>query len=231
VTEFRVEVLYGSRARGDADESSDVDVLVLSDHDRDGRVESPVARGCDPAKLAVTHYRWNEFDGMHSYGSLFLHHLRKEGVVTAGTAGGRARYSSMMRRLPSYARSTEDVRSFSLALDDVEDAIAHRDSTPLLELSSLATVFRHSSILGCYAAGSPTFGRHQSVPTFGRLARLPEPIWRDFASLYAYRLAVARNLESPAPASYDLARTWLARARVFVQEVRTWTASTSVSVA
>lgn len=230
MTECRVEVLYGSRARGDADESSDVDVLVLSDHDRDGRLESPVARGCDPAKLAVTRYRWNEFDGMHSYGSLFLHHLHKEGVVTAGSAAGRARYGSMMRRLPKYARSTEDVRNFRLALDDVEDAIAYGDSTALLELSSLATVFRHSSILGCYAARSPTFGRHQSVPTFARLARLPEPVWRDFASLYAYRLAVARNLEPPAPASYDLARMWLARARVFVQEVSAWTASTSASV-
>ena len=68
--------LYGSRARGDAVKDSDVDILVLGSVAED-KVTSVASQFSGPINLS--RYTLAEFAKMASYGSLFLHHIQREG--------------------------------------------------------------------------------------------------------------------------------------------------------
>src|SRR5262245_46459624 len=75
--------LYGSVARGDADELSDTDVLLISDAS-----DHPIPAVQAVAEASVSHYTWGQITSLAEVGSLFLHHLRLEGRVVAGTPAG-----------------------------------------------------------------------------------------------------------------------------------------------
>lgn len=211
-----VEVLYGSCARGDSGADSDIDVLLLG--------QQPLTLGVNTAeglRTAVTAYSWQEFQRMADYGSLFLHHLKQEGRVVGGSATGRARFDRVLSELPAYSRAMLDVSSFEMAIADVEEALSWGDTGLRYELSALATVIRHSSIVGCYLVGSPCFGRYDSVTRFVERTALDAEIAVDFPSLYQFRLAECRDMPAPEP-SMDEATLWVHRARLFVKEVAAW---------
>ena len=64
--------LYGSRSRGDFDDHSDVDVLVVTDP---GNREMTFDLSMYSRTPTVSHYLWNEIERMAEYGSLFLRHV------------------------------------------------------------------------------------------------------------------------------------------------------------
>lgn len=214
-----VVLLYGSAARGDCDEQSDRDLLLLCD---DREATSNVLELAVPF-ASVSHYTWAEFAGMRSYGSLFLHHLDREAreLATDQESAGAARYRALMATLPPYARANRDLISFGLALDDIEDALNAGDTSPAFELGAIATVMRHSSIVGCYLRGSLCFGRYESVRRFCEIAELPSDISSGFPALYEFRMYQARRAVRPtANGTEREARRWLHLARMFLREVQ-----------
>jgi predicted nucleotidyltransferase len=77
----RAVLLYGSHARGDADEISDVDVLIVGERPLIANEIAPLLSEVYSGPLHITHYKWNEFGAMSEYGSLFLHHIAVEAKV------------------------------------------------------------------------------------------------------------------------------------------------------
>jgi hypothetical protein len=210
-----VEVLYGSRARGDDDWASDRDLLILSDH---ASVASPPKPKQTP-DLSVSTYTWSEFRAMGAYGSLFLRHLKDEGRVVRGCRTGIAEYRSIIDALPRYARIQHDIQGFRAALDDVESAITHEDTTPEFELAALGTVARHSAILGCYLTGMTKFGRYSPVTSFCARRGMIGALASDFPVLYAYRMSLARGTPRPPGATYQETACWLRSVQELVEEV------------
>jgi hypothetical protein len=153
--------LFGSTARGDTDELSDVDVLVA------GSLDPSVLQSLDlpQGRLSIVRYEWPELRHMAAYGSLFLHHVRLEGRPLQ-PAGGPA-LTDLLSRLPAYERAERELHSFEAVLADVESAVAG-DHSPPFELAVIATTMRHACILGCYAIGQPTFGRRAAFSVFLR---------------------------------------------------------------
>jgi hypothetical protein len=212
-----VVVLYGSQARGDGDALSDRDLLVVG-----GLLHQP-SQGAK-AGACIVKYSWAEFEAMHEYGSLFLVHLAKEGSVLEGDHESIRRYGHLLQVMPSYTRGGKDLLAFGAAIADSEDALRAGDTSVEFELANIATVVRHCSILGCYLAGQPTFGRYEAVKRLCKIVGAPDQIGRQFPHLYNYRLALARNLSVPAGATIEYAIEWCRRARSLVEKVgNQWT--------
>jgi hypothetical protein len=183
--------LYGSRARGDDDVLSDIDMLYVGD----GGNNIPINEA-DP-RVCVSHYSWSEFEAMHQYGSLFLLHLKMQSRPVRFNLNGFAAYRQLMDTLPPYKRIAKDIESFRLALTDVRTALDSGDTAVEFELGSIATTVRHSSILGCYLLGKPEFGRYAAVETFCKATGLPSRIASEFVHLYQFRMMIARQGEAP----------------------------------
>ncbi len=187
--------LYGSHARSDPDEMSDLDVLiVVSTTWQQVTVENWVRQ--HRSDWCATVYTWDELRGMARYGSLFLHHLRVEGKPLGTPCAQDTRLRKILDATGPYRRAVRDVASFRTTLADTYVSV-HDGGSIHYELSTLATVLRHSAILGCYLQGEPTFGRVAPVEVithrWGLAGTWPAP----FAELYRYRLAAAGRCPNP----------------------------------
>jgi hypothetical protein len=203
--------LYGSHARGEADPLSDRDILRISDQ--------PSTKGNAVTASDASSYTWNEFETMHSYGSLFLLHLSRESLVLESASGGEVRYRNLLATLPKYNRAERDIASFQLAIDDVEQSIQEMDTSPVFELSVLATTIRHASIVGCYLTGDPVFGRYSAVSTFTARRGLDYRIGNEFPLIYQYKMCTARNSLIDQRIAGSESGQWIRWARELIGEV------------
>lgn len=205
--------LYGSTARGDRDNASDVDILVAGNELPD---LTAIAASM-PGHLSVSRYSWEELRQMADYGSLFLHHVRLEGRPLVET--GEKRLEGLLRRLGPYARARGELDCFSRVVDDVEQTLEGDHSVPF-ELSVLATSARHSAILGCYALGEPDFGR--TSPFRRLLPRLgyPEAVIQQFVDLHTFRRADDEDRPPELKRSTEDARAYAAAVRSLIRGVR-----------
>jgi hypothetical protein len=149
--------LYGSRARGDADEFSDTDVLAVGDAYSD--VEQRITALIFP-RLNVSFYSWNEIEAMREYGSLYLHHIAQEGQLLQADANEPTRLSLCLADLPPFARAREDLAGFMQALAESRASLSD-GGWPDFECQVVATIARHAAILAAYCVGEPAFGRER----------------------------------------------------------------------
>jgi len=150
-------VLYGSVARGDADNSSDIDVLVVGpyDHCIDEQEFVDYARG---RPVNVSHYTWPEFEAMSTSGSLFIRHLAAEAKPISYCGNGEEIYLRVLNSVAEYRYVERDLASFKLGVEDCKHGI-RAGSSGEFELAVLGGIARHASVLACYLAGEATFGR------------------------------------------------------------------------
>lgn len=200
--------LYGSHARGDADRLSDIDLLVLCDDDWTVDRVASVFPISEEANCSISRYAWSEFRMMAGYGSLFLHHIRVEGVLLCETpdCGGVAR--DLLDGLSPYTHARRDVEAFRTVLSDVQEELALGSSIPY-ELAILGTVIRHASVLGCYLLERPCFGRSEPVRRFAAALDLPSAFAEDFPIMYRYRLALDQRRCKTPSANRKEAIRWL----------------------
>jgi len=160
MSEDRAVLLYGSHARGDADEISDVDVLIVGERpltaNEIATLLSEVSYG---GPLHTSHYKWDEFGAMSEYGSLFLHHIAVEAKVIRYEGEAKKRLTNMLAFLRPYQLAARDLAAFRTTVRDVEAGL-RAGLPPCFELAVLGGITRHASVLGCYMAGRPTFGRN-----------------------------------------------------------------------
>jgi hypothetical protein len=154
----RAVLLYGSHARGDADSISDIDVLIVGPGPSNaGEIAALIPVTCN-GPLHISQYTWSELEKMSQYGSLFLHHIATEARAIQYEGDGEARLSALLASLGSYQCAERDLVGFRAAVRDAEAGLI-AGLPPCFELAVLGGVARHASILGCYVAGDPTFGR------------------------------------------------------------------------
>lgn len=203
--------LFGSAARGDADDLSDVDVLVAGSLDPELLSHLPYP----PERVSLVRYDWPELSQMAGYGSLFLHHVHLEGTPIYSPP--RSELAALLENLPPYERAQYELESFGRVLDDVEESLRD-DHSPPFELAVIATALRHACILGCYAIQRPTFGRQSAFDVFLRYAGYGDLV-EPAQQLYDFRLFEDNRARAPFRATTTDVEIWLDRARKVVGAV------------
>jgi hypothetical protein len=199
--------LYGSFARGDSDGLSDVDFLVIGENrdipsDLLSALDAPVAQ-----RGSMSKYSWNEIEGMSAYGSLFLHHIKAEGRPMFEGDSVVGKLKTYLDALVPYARANRDVRAFRAGLEESRWSLCNNGSIPF-ELSIIATLMRHSSILGCYLIGRPAFGRVLPVERFVSFLGMETNIAQEFSTLYSYKLFAEGRIREVPTQSLQFALEW-----------------------
>lgn len=199
--------LYGSVARGDDTPKSDLDILVVDDSVPFRIFEHKILQALPHFEnLSARQYSWQEIIAMASYGSLFLLHIKLEGRPVVDGLGA-SRLKGILDELPSYSGRTRDLKGFRIALQDSRTSLAD-GGDPTFELSVIATVIRHASILACYFIGQPAFDRETSIPRALNSVNLNAAA-PGALELYDFRLAQARDIPTKIVPSHELAQTWL----------------------
>jgi predicted nucleotidyltransferase len=153
-SEDRIAVmLYGSYARGTADQQSDVDILELVSR-------SPSPR--ETVGVNVTQYLPSHLHAMAQRGSPFVLHLKLEGRVLTDPAGVLARCLSSYRPPANYDQWWDQVRVAAGVLDS-EDAADHVDGLARLGIYLLRT----ATYVRCIELLCPTFDVGRAVRTIG----------------------------------------------------------------
>ena len=210
--------LYGSYARGDEDIYSDLDLLVVDNELVDlEKIELPVKN--PHTKISLSQYTWYEIERMASYGSLFLHHLSCEAKPILESEGVKGKLFKILHQLGLYLKAKRDLEGFKLAISDVEESIKSNCSFHY-ELSVLATILRHSSILGCYVTtGQPIFGRNKPIETLVNLWNLDPMIYADFNDLYFFKLHGDRINALSSVIEIEYVLLWCARIKFILKQL------------
>ena len=177
--------LYGSHSRGDSDAWSDIDVLIVGPPLPSEEIAQLVPN-LDAGPLHVSCYSWSEFEAMGRYGSLFLHHLSAEGKALRHDGDAEARMKNLLSALPAYGLAPRDLTAFRTTVRDVKDGLS-RGLPPAFELAVLGGVARHASVLACYLAGHPNFGR-KGIALAAALLHIPGAR-RDHEWAHQFRLS------------------------------------------
>lgn len=208
--------LYGSHARGIPDCHSDLDILVVAEHSMNlGEIQQHVPLASNGA--SVSHYSWDEIARMARYGSLFLQHLKLEAVPLHESPSRRGSLRRVLVELGDYRLAQRDLRGFHAVVDDVAEALDCNEEETY-ELAVLATVIRHSTILGCWLLKQPVFGRVEPVSRFVKLRGLGSLVEKDFPDLYRYRLYIDGRIGREHLSNLS-GRQWLEIARRVVESV------------
>ena len=202
--------MYGSVARGDVDDRSDIDLLMVGDVDAypdplagDATVAALVADGHEPSTMRFT---WREVEAMAAYGSLFLHHVKLEGRPLVSQPDDPL--TTLLEALPPYRRATQEMEAFQVVLDDVQRSILGPHG-PAFELGVVATALRHAFILGCYVTGEPDFGRTSPFRRLCPILNRPLRTASDLATLYEFRLYQQGRAPAPFAATTNDVCMWL----------------------
>jgi len=131
-------VLFGSQARKQADEGSDVDIAVFA------RVNSATA------------------ELMAREGSLFLWHLRCEGKILASRSTW---FTTLVKDLMPYTsrKAKLDLDTFSQVTDDIIASLSFQGITILFEAATLFAVMRSMGMILTTLKGRPCFGRLEPI--------------------------------------------------------------------
>jgi hypothetical protein len=84
----------------------------------------------------------------------------------------------------------------------------------------LAAILRHASVLGCYVAGAPRFGRTAAFLWLGGRWSLPREMLDDFDRLYRFRLHEEGRGELPYSATWADVDRWSGFAERFLDRLK-----------
>jgi predicted nucleotidyltransferase len=163
-------VLFGSMARGDADQHSDRDLCAFGPNlPLEARVDvrRRVAQFYGGTEQSTCFYSWEDVDTMVEAGSLFLWHIQTEGKILYDPAAVLERRLAM---LVPYDRYVDDLGKYRKIFDGVHRDIRAGFTLNECDLHALFLVARNCALLGTMLFQQPCFGRASCISRLRELA-------------------------------------------------------------
>ena len=135
-----IEVLFGSAARGDVDNLSDIDILIVDDDPQRLRIRK---KWLTTSGLSVSDYSWRRLVRLFEQRTLFSVHLKLESKLLHDQLGRYRDLLSLAQPATSYTKALND----SLLLFSGIESVPDSDTGRLWALDHLAVAFRNSAIL------------------------------------------------------------------------------------
>jgi hypothetical protein len=152
-------VEFGSAARGDDDEHSDIDLFIMC---RDMPAENIIelrnkcVRPGIGSAMNVSAYKQADVLEMAGSGSLFLWHLKLEGRVVFSKGGI---FQNIVAKLRAYNGYEKNFKLYLQILGDVKESFDRRRTLNEFDYALLFTLARNTCMQLCMRHGSPEFGR------------------------------------------------------------------------
>jgi predicted nucleotidyltransferase len=156
-------MLFGSTARGENDELSDLDILIIYNDVEIMDLLEKKKRLSQQLNIPVSWislYNLSTMKKMASQGSYFIWHLKKEGKLLYSK---NDEVSKIFSKLEPYKNMKNDLSEYRIICDDIKKSISRNSSTVDYELSLLASVIRNTCITIAYIDNKYLFGRVSPV--------------------------------------------------------------------
>lgn len=176
--------LFGSHARGEADEGSDIDVLLVLD---DATAGPPLMDL--PGKPDISIYSRDKLEQMFREGHLFAWHLFLESIPYCSTRS-EAWFRSLGKPA-EYREAQQDIAQFMGILEEALAGMASEDCY-VFEAGVAHLAMRNlGMILGYIHRGTPNFCRYAALQLPKEIA--PEISHREYEMLLSCRRASVRG--------------------------------------
>ncbi len=193
---IRAMIVYGSWVRGDFDENSDIDILVITEGQYsidENKIHEIVSECIQGRPIDISVYDAAKFETLLTSGSLFLHHVKDEGEIIFDRSGKGKNY--LFGKLNEFKGISEDMllykRMYSKAVISLEN-----NGVNYYDINILSLVARNTLILACYHQKQPKYGKwdafHLCKDYFDTEIQLSEKCYKE---LLEYRNYFNRNLD------------------------------------
>lgn len=200
-------ILYGSYARCENDDFSDMDILIVIEKDVEKSYIIKDSQGKALPDKWITVYSKAAMESMKTFTSLFLWHIKLE----SKTIYKKDSYlETLLGDLPEYVHTDDDIQQYKTILSDIKEIIKNSKCTIFYELSLLASLVRNISIAYCYLNGKMCFGRVTPVELL--LSDYPLFSIEDYEKLYVFRSTYNNDtIKQINPMTEDYIQHWITK--------------------
>lgn len=190
---IEVVMIYGSLARNETDENSDIDIFVLVkdslEEESKQEIIHKISSSCKEKEINVSLYTVKIFDQMLSDGSLFLWHLKTEGKYIYSSIN-----TDIFLRLNSFNGYVKNFNLYKILFQRIKKSFL-KNGVNSYDLSMLFFICRNISILICFKINKPNFGRHSSYRTVIDYLNYEPLKYSDFIYLSNWRMDYTRGIK------------------------------------
>ncbi len=189
-------ILYGSRARKDHDQLSDLDICILTNERQPEEINlediADVVAPLNPKRIKHNCYSNSVVDLMLEHGSLFLWHLKLEGEVLYGEDF----FASKIMRLKEFENHQDEIKYHFELFQNLRRAWENIRIINELDLSLLFTIVRNTCMVLSHYAGKPSFGRISCFSSAKQLFPSLPMTLDDYLYLSSWKIIYERGVEN-----------------------------------